>query len=75
MTITISQSITSRLVSRKFWIVIGYAAIATFIDELGIDISPSELENLTYVVLAYIGLQGGADAVREYASRRETPAG
>lgn len=74
MTINIPSDVTNRLKSRKLWMVVAYGFVNIFLDELGIDISEAELENLTYVILAYLGLQGGADAVKEYRNNRGTSA-
>jgi len=55
-------NILDKLVSRKFWITIAYGTVALAGDELGLDVDPDTLKNITYGVMLYLGGQSFVDA-------------
>ena len=56
------EKILDKLTSRKFWVLIAYATVALVGDELGLDVDPDTLKNLTYGVMLYLGGQSFVDA-------------
>ncbi len=60
------DTIKDKLISRKFWIVLASGTLVLFGEQLGWDIDADTIQNLVWVLLAYLGAQGAVDAVGAY---------
>ncbi len=50
-----------KLTSRKFAVAVVYGVFVVVADALGYELDVDQLQNLTYVVLTYLGVQGAVD--------------
>ena len=56
----------SRLKSRKFWIAIISMILMSLNSLFGDPVDAGSIDNITYIILGYLGFQGGADIAKVF---------